>query len=545
MSDRGRGCASRRLRRFADPKQSRIDIVQAAGRALRRYPGKEYGYILLPLVVPSKMKFEAFAKTTAFWQVASTITALSTQDERIAEEFRALENGRIPSGKIVEIEGDVPVGMNIKLGDFAEAISTRIWQSVGRANWRKFENARSFVQSIGLNSKTEWEEYRTSGRKPSDIPSAPDQVYGNAGWSSWGDWLGTERRIGGWRRFNDARIFVRSLKLHSATEWYEYCNSGKKPVDIPSVPNEAYEKAGWDGYNDWLGTRKVRGIDWMPFKKARAFVGKLHLKSVDEWRKYCKSGDKPAKIPATPDYAYQKSGWRGFDDWLGTGRRPAGPWRPFERARAFAHRLKVKSEHDWRKYCKSGKKPDDIPSQPDSRYAKDGWSSWGDWLGTGYIRGVDWMPFKEARLFARRLKLKSEHEWREYRSSGKKPDNIPSHPDKTYANAGWSSWGDWLGTRRRIGGWRSFSDARTFARSLRLHSVAQWREYCNSGKKPVDIPSDPSHVYTNAGWSGFGDWLGTGRVATFRRKYLPLTKLAHMHGKHIVVPPTTRQRVSG
>ena len=39
---------------FADPKQSRIDIVQAAGRALRRYPGKEYGYILLPLVVPGK-----------------------------------------------------------------------------------------------------------------------------------------------------------------------------------------------------------------------------------------------------------------------------------------------------------------------------------------------------------------------------------------------------------------------------------------------------------------------------------------------------------
>jgi predicted helicase len=33
---------------FADPKQSRVDIVQAAGRALRRYPGKEYAYILLP-----------------------------------------------------------------------------------------------------------------------------------------------------------------------------------------------------------------------------------------------------------------------------------------------------------------------------------------------------------------------------------------------------------------------------------------------------------------------------------------------------------------
>ena len=65
---------------FADPKQSVVDIVQAAGRALRRADGKEFGYILLPLVVPSHMEFDAFAKTTAFRQVARTITALSTQD---------------------------------------------------------------------------------------------------------------------------------------------------------------------------------------------------------------------------------------------------------------------------------------------------------------------------------------------------------------------------------------------------------------------------------------------------------------------------------
>jgi predicted helicase len=61
-------------------RQSRIDIVQAAGRALRRHPGKDCGYILLPLVVPSKMEFDEFAETTAFRQVVHTITALSTQD---------------------------------------------------------------------------------------------------------------------------------------------------------------------------------------------------------------------------------------------------------------------------------------------------------------------------------------------------------------------------------------------------------------------------------------------------------------------------------
>jgi predicted helicase len=118
---------------FADPKQSRIDIVQAAGRALRKYDGKKYGYIVVPLVIPEGTDFDSFAETTAFRQVAQTITALSTQDERIAEEFRLIEAGRISKGKIIEIDGDVSVGMKMKLGDFAEAISTRVWESVGRA----------------------------------------------------------------------------------------------------------------------------------------------------------------------------------------------------------------------------------------------------------------------------------------------------------------------------------------------------------------------------------------------------------------------------
>jgi predicted helicase len=61
---------------FADPKQSHIDIVQAAGRALRPYEGKQYGYIMLPIIVPTGMDFEEFAETTEFRHVASVITAL-------------------------------------------------------------------------------------------------------------------------------------------------------------------------------------------------------------------------------------------------------------------------------------------------------------------------------------------------------------------------------------------------------------------------------------------------------------------------------------
>jgi hypothetical protein len=182
------------------------------------------------------MDFEEFAETTAFRKVAQTITALSTQDERIADEFRAIEKGRISSGKIVEIDGDVPVGMKVKFGDFAEAISTRVWDNVGRLNWRPFEGAREFVQALRLKSASGWRAYCGSGKKPADVPTHPHVIYAKSGWVSWGDWIGTGRISDNereFRSFKKARAFVRGLGLKSEPQWRQYCLSKRKPHDIP------------------------------------------------------------------------------------------------------------------------------------------------------------------------------------------------------------------------------------------------------------------------------------------------------------------------
>ena len=56
--------------------------------------------------------------------------------------------------------------------------------------------------------------------------------------------------------------------------------------------------------------------------------------------------------------------------------------------------------------------------------------------------------------------------------------------------------------------YRPFEDARAFVRDLGLKSQAEWRDYCKSGKRPADIPTNPNQVYANDGWSGLDDWLG-------------------------------------
>jgi hypothetical protein len=46
--------------------------------------------------------------------------------------------------------------------------------------------------------------------------------------------------------------------------------------------------------------------------------------------------------------------------------------------------LNIKSQIDWYKFAKTGKKPKDIPFNVRSTYIKE-WKGWGDFLGTGRI----------------------------------------------------------------------------------------------------------------------------------------------------------------
>lgn len=54
------------------------------------------------------------------------------------------------------------------------------------------------------------------------------------------------------------------------------------------------------------------------------------------------------------------------------------------------------------------------------------------------------LDFESARAIVRKMKLKSNLEWRNF-SKTKRPKNIPGSPDGIYKNKGWISWADFLG----------------------------------------------------------------------------------------------------
>src|SRR3989442_936892 len=197
-------------------------------------------------------------------------------------------------------------------------------------------------------------------------------------------------------------------------------------------------------------------------------------------------------------------------------------WRPFAEARAFVHTLKLKNKADWLAYGKSGKRPHDIPSNPDKVYHTE-FRGYGDWLGTGTIASFNrqYRPFPEARAFVHTLNLKSSNEWRDYCKSGQKPPDIPTMPERYGSD--YKGMGDWLGTgnvapTKRV--WRPFAEARSYVRSLKLKNQDAWSAYCTSGRKPADIPASPDNTYLDA-LESYGDWLGNDNISTLKRTYSP------------------------
>ena len=65
---------------------------------------------------------------------------------------------------------------------------------------------------------------------------------------------------------------------------------------------------------------------------------------------------------------------------------------------------------------------------------------------------------------------------------------------------------DKIGNDKRKKDFLPFEEAREFARSLNLKNRAEWRDYCRSGKKPQSMPSTVDRVYKD-NWNGWSDFL--------------------------------------
>lgn len=75
---------------FLSSKKSKVEIVQAVGRALRTARDKKYGYIIIPVVIPANKSPELALDSSDFKTVWDVLNALRAHDERIDAEIQRI-----------------------------------------------------------------------------------------------------------------------------------------------------------------------------------------------------------------------------------------------------------------------------------------------------------------------------------------------------------------------------------------------------------------------------------------------------------------------
>ncbi|CCH71501.1 putative Helicase [Phycicoccus elongatus Lp2] len=103
---------------FLSPRKSVVDIVQSVGRVMRKAPGKQYGYIILPVGIPAGMTPEQALRDNkryaAVWEV---LQALRAHDERFNAMVNRIELVKQRDDKINVIGVPGPDGRGDNGGD--------------------------------------------------------------------------------------------------------------------------------------------------------------------------------------------------------------------------------------------------------------------------------------------------------------------------------------------------------------------------------------------------------------------------------------------
>lgn len=105
---------------FLNPRRSHVDVIQAVGRVMRKAPGKEFGYIVLPVAIPVGARPEtALADNKRYQVIWQVLQAIRAHDERFDATVNSIEyNNKAPENIIVDVVDLTPASeRNTGAGD--------------------------------------------------------------------------------------------------------------------------------------------------------------------------------------------------------------------------------------------------------------------------------------------------------------------------------------------------------------------------------------------------------------------------------------------
>ena len=148
---------------FLSARDSEVDVVQSVGRVMRTAPGKKYGYIIIPVIVPASEKAEdALNNNDRFKVVWKILNALRAHDDR----FNAMVNkiqfstpGKNPSRRIGISDGINHKQTETETIDPAKRTQQQELQDQLELKFKELQGAiyAKMVEKVG--SRRYWEDW--------------------------------------------------------------------------------------------------------------------------------------------------------------------------------------------------------------------------------------------------------------------------------------------------------------------------------------------------------------------------------------------------
>lgn len=149
---------------FLSARNSQVDVVQSVGRVMRKSPGKNFGYIIIPVVVPSDIEAEKALDDNERYKVVWTVlNALRAHDDRFNATVNKIElNKKKPDNILIgrpEYTFDSDGNPSL-VNEDAPAYETN--KDIGRQMALQFEQLQNvvfarMVQKVG--DRKYWEQW--------------------------------------------------------------------------------------------------------------------------------------------------------------------------------------------------------------------------------------------------------------------------------------------------------------------------------------------------------------------------------------------------
>jgi Putative integrase/Integrase repeat unit len=100
----------------------------------------------------------------------------------------------------------------------------------------------------------------------------------------------------------------------------------------------------------------------------------------------------------------------------------------------------------------------------------------------------------------------------DYRQHHKEDLRLPTDPSQVYRDKGWTTWFNFLG-KEKISNYETYQEAKAATSKLNVKSSTDYKQNYN---KDPRLPSEPSVVYKGKGWTTWFDFLGKEKIFKYK-----------------------------